>query len=323
LDDPKTIRDFLVKVETPAFLHNLYVLTYCDTSSVHPDAWSAWKATLLQKLYERALDMLQKPYREAAALSRGGDMQLALLPALERILPPAEAAAYAETLGENYLAAHTAEEVALHARLLREAEGAGFGVHVRSKPTHWEITVAARDEKALLCRIAGALAHFDLSILTAKIYTLGGGKAVDRFWVAIPDPERAYTADSLRARLLETLASGFRLGRAELAALRARLRLRQRALVETGETPNVLISNDISDDFTVLDVTCRDQIGLLFQVALVLSEMGVDVHGAVLTTEADKAIDSFYVTTDEGARIDDAERRRAIVLAIERELAVP
>jgi [protein-PII] uridylyltransferase len=51
LDDPKTIRDFLVKVETPAFLHNLYVLTYCDTSSVHPDAWSAWKANLLQKLY--------------------------------------------------------------------------------------------------------------------------------------------------------------------------------------------------------------------------------------------------------------------------------
>jgi [protein-PII] uridylyltransferase len=329
LDDPKTIRDFLVKVETPAFLHNLYVLTYCDTSSVHPDAWSAWKATLLQKLYERALDMLQRPYREAAAMSRGGeDMQVALLPALERVLPPGEAAAYAEMLGENYLAAHTAEEVALHAGLLREAagrqaEGAGFGVHVRSKPTHWEITVAARDQKALLCRIAGALAHLDLSIITAKIYTLGGGKAVDRIWVAIPDPERAYTADSLRVRLLDTLASGFRLDRAELAALRARLRLRQRALVDTGETPNVLISNDISDDFTVLDVTCRDQIGLLFQVALVLSEMGVDVHGAVLTTEADKAIDSFYVTTDDGARVDGAERCRAIVLAIERELAVP
>lgn len=322
LDDPKTIRDFLVKVETPAFLHNLYVLTYCDTSSVHPDAWSAWKATLLQKLYERALDMLQRPYREAAGQERGGeDMHAALLAALERVMPPGEAAAYAETLGENYLAAHTAEEAALHAGLVREAEESGFGAHVRARHTHWEITVAARDEKALLCRIAGALAHLDLSILTAKIYTLGGGKAVDRFWVAIPDPERAHSVESLRARILETLSSGFRLDRAELAALRARLRLRQRTLVETGETPNVLISNDISDDFTVLDVTCRDQIGLLFQVALVLSEMGVDVQGAVLTTEADKAIDSFYVTADDGARIDDAERRRAIVLALERELA--
>jgi [protein-PII] uridylyltransferase len=122
---------------------------------------------------------------------------------------------------------------------------------------------------------------------------------------------------------METLSSGFRLGRPEFAALRARLQLRQRALVDTGETPKVLISNDISDDFTVLDVTCRDQIGLLFQVSLVLSEMGVDVHGAVLSTEADKAIDSFYVTTDAGARIDDAAHRRAIVLAIERELGAP
>lgn len=319
LDDPKTIRDFLVKVETPVFLHNLYVLTYCDTSSVHPDAWSAWKATLLQRLYERALDTLQRPYREKPALPRDSeDLRAALV---RGGVPEAEIEAYIGTLGENYLAAHNAEEIALHAGLLREAGEGGFGVHVRTRPTHWEITVAARDEKALLRRIAGALAHLDLSILTAKIYTLGGGKAVDRFWVAIPDPERAYTADSLRARLLEALASGLRFDRADLAEIRARLRLRQCAAVDTGEAPNVLISNDISDDFTVLDVTCRDQIGILFQVALVLSEMDVDVHGAVLTTEADKAIDSFYVTDGSGARIADAERLRGIASAIERELA--
>jgi [protein-PII] uridylyltransferase len=319
LDDPKTIRDFLTKVGTPAFLHNLYVLTYCDTSSVHPDAWSAWKATLLQKLYESALETLQQPYREAQArrLPGGDELQTALA----RVLPPDEIAAHLRSLGENYLAAHSAEEVALHAGLLREIGGeGGFGAHVRARATHWEITVAARDEKALLCRIAGCLAHLNLSILTAKIYTLGGEKVVDRFWVAIPE-EGAFTADSLRARLLQVLSSGFRLDRAELRALRDRLRLRHRAPVETGEAPKVLISNDISDAFSVLDVTCRDQIGILFQVALVLSEMGIDVHGAVLTTEADKAMDSFYVTAEGGGKVTDAARCASIALALESELA--
>ena len=318
LDDPKTIRDFLTKVGTPAFLHNLYVLTYCDTSSVHPDAWSAWKATLLQKLYESALRTLLQPYQEAQA-QRLPDPD-GLQAALSRVLPPDEATAHLRALGENYLAAHGAEEVALHAGLLREAATTGFGVHVRARPTHWEITVAARDEKALLCRIAGALAHLDLSILTAKIYTLGGEKVVDRFWVALP-AEAEVTADSLRAKLLRQLGSAHRLDRAELRALRDRFRLRQRAHVDTGASPKVLISNDISDAFTVLDITCRDQIGILFQVALVLSEMGLDVHGAVLTTEADKALDSFYVTAGDGGKIIDTARCATIAAALERELA--
>jgi [protein-PII] uridylyltransferase len=318
LDDPKTIRDFLTKVDTPAFLHNLYVLTYCDTSSVHPDAWSAWKATLLQKLYESALETLQQPYREAQARRLPAEEELQA--ALGRVLPPAEIEGHIASLGENYLAAHSAEEIALHAGLLRETGEGGFGVHVRARSTHWEITVAARDEKALLCRIAGCLAHLNLSILTARIYTLGGEKVVDRFWVAIPQ-EEAPSADALRARLLKELASRFRLDRDELRALRARFRLRQRAFVDTGATPNVLISNDLSDAFSVLEITCRDQIGTLFQVALVLSEMNLDVHGAVLTTEADKAMDSFYVTEEDGGKITDAARRASIASALESELA--
>jgi [protein-PII] uridylyltransferase len=318
LDDPKTIRDFLTKAGTPAFLHNLYVLTYCDTSSVHPDAWSAWKAALLQKLYESALQTLMQPYREAQARRLPGEEELQA--ALARALSPGEIANHLRSLGENYLAAHTAEEVALHAGLLREAAAGGFGVHVRARSTHWEITVAARDETALLCRIAGSLAHLNLSILTAKIYTLGGENVVDRFWVAIPE-EDACTAATLRERLLREFAAGFRLDRAGLRALRDRFRLTQRAVVDTGAAPKVLISNDISDTFTVLDVTCRDQIGILFQVALVLSEMGLDIHGAVLTTEADKATDSFYVTAEGGDKITDEARCASLAVALERELA--
>lgn len=324
LDDPKTIRDFLTKVETPVFLHNLYVLTYCDTSSVHPDAWSAWKASLLQKLYESALQTLQRPYREAQQatfeLSARQPGEEELRAALARVIPEGEVAAHIANLGENYLAAHSVEEAALHAGLLREAESAGYGVHVRVRATHWEVTVAAPNEKALLCRIAGALAHLDLSILTAKIYTLGGQKAVDRFWVAVPRKE-GLTADSLRSSLLQELTARFRLDREELRALRDRFRLRTRTLVDTGTTPNVLISNELSDAFTVLDVTCRDQIGILFQVALVLSELGLDVHGAVLTTEADKVLDSFYVTEENGAKLTDPARCAHVAETLKRELA--
>jgi [protein-PII] uridylyltransferase len=317
LDDPKTIRDFMTKVDTPDMLHKLYVLTYCDTSSVHPDAWSAWKATLLQKLYEKTLETLLLPYREAQARRVPGEDELRA--ALQRVIPVADIEAHIESLGENYLAAHSVEEVAVHAGLLQKAALEGYGVHVMAKATHWEITLATRDEKALLCRISGALAHLNLSILTARIYTLGGGKVIDRFWVAIPEEGR-YTADLLRDRLLGEMKSDFRLGRAELRDLRSYHRMRTRG-VETFTEPKVLISNEISDTLTVLDLTCRDQIGILFQVALVLNEMGLNVHGAVLTTEADRALDSFYITAEAGGKVTDPAHCEAIVGAIEAELS--
>lgn len=321
LDDPRTIRDFLMKVDSPALLRNLYVLTYCDISSVHPDAWSAWKAVLLAQLYESALQTMLRPYQDAQGARRErvpGEDELHA--ALAPVLPAGGIAAYVDTLGENYLAAHTAGEVALHAGLLEEAATAGHGVHVRARSTHWEITVAAIDEKALLYRIAGALTRLDLSILSARIYTLGGGKAVDRFWVGIPG-EDDVTVASLREALLRELASDLRLHRQELRALRDRYRLRQRTILDTGTQPKVLISNELSDFFTVLDVTCRDQIGILFQVALVFSELGLNVHGAVLTTEADKVLDSFYVTDEDGAKVTDVARCALIVETLERELA--
>ena len=60
--------------------------------------------------------------------------------------------------------------------------------------------------------------------------------------------------------------------------------------------PAVSFSNAISDNFSTVDLTCSDRIGLLFQVTKVFSDLKLDVHGAILTTEADKAMDAFYIT---------------------------
>ncbi len=217
---------------------------------------------------------------------------------------------------------HSAEDIALHADLLKATTDGGFGVNVANKPTHWEITVAAQDEKALLCRIAGTLAHLGLSILSARIYTLGGGRVLDRFWVALPE-KSSQTPTTLRQTLLEEFHKHFQLGREELRELRRHYRSRAGYGVggETYVEPRVLVSNDISDAFTVVDVTCPDQIGTLFQVTLVLSELGLNVHGAVLTTEADKAIDAFYITAEDGSKISGERLREKIILTLERELA--
>jgi [protein-PII] uridylyltransferase len=318
LDDPKTIRDFITKVETPATLHKLYVLTYCDVSSVHPDAWNSWKASLLQKLYESALAEMQRPF-QAVLDSKSFEDQL--IENVSKRVSEQEVRSHLEMLPRQYASSTSPEDIALHMGLLASLGAARFAARVVERNTHLEITVAAEDDDALLSRIAGTLTHLGFSILSARIFTRVDGKAIDKFWVGIPEGHRP-SAQALEARLIGELEENFKLSREELHELRARFKPRSvfGKVRELPMVPTVAFTNDVSDNFSTVDITCTDRIGLLFQVTKVFSDLKLNVHGATLTTEADKAMDSFYVTDAANRKLVDAELIDLIVTTLISEL---
>ena len=85
--------------------------------------------------------------------------------------------------------------------------------------------------------------------------------------------------------------------------------------------PAVTFDNAISDNFSTVDLTCNDRIGLLFQVTKVFSDLKLDVHGAILTTEADKAMDAFYITDGANKKIEDAQLIDLIVSTLIKDLS--
>jgi [protein-PII] uridylyltransferase len=319
LDDPKTIRDFITKVETPATLHKLYVMTYCDVSSVHPDAWSSWKASLLRRLYELALTEMQSPF-QAVLESRGLEDQL--IENVSKRVSEAEVRRHLELLPRQYASSTTAEDIVTHINLLSTLESQKFNARILERQTHWEVTVVANDDDALLCAIAGAMAHLEFSILSARIFTRVDGKAIDKFWVTVPGGGKQGST-ALEQRLIKELEKNFRLSMAELSELRTRLKPKSAfgKVRDIPMKPTVAFSNAISDSFSTVDLTCSDRIGLLYQAAKVFSDLRLDVHGAILTTEADKAMDAFYVTDGDNKKIDNAELIDLIVTTLIKELS--
>jgi [protein-PII] uridylyltransferase len=147
------------------------------------------------------------------------------------------------------------------------------------------------------------------------------GKVIDKFWVAIPEGRRP-APSALEDRLVRELEENFKLSREELHELRARFKPRNDfwKVREMPIKPECHFSNAISDNFSTLDITCSDRIGLLFQVTKVFSDLKLVVHGAVLTTEADKAMDSFYVTDSANRKLVDAELIDLIATTLTSEL---
>ncbi len=319
LGDPKTIRDFIAKVETPATLHKLYVLTYCDVSSVHPDAWSNWKASLLQKLYNLALEAMQTPM-EAAISKR--DLQEMLIENISKRFSEQEVRTHLELLPGHYANSTSPEEIIQHIQLISTLGKQKFNAQVFATNTHWEVTIVAADDVALLCGIAGTMAHLELSILSSHIYTRIDGVAIDKFQVSV-SARNKFTPESLKKKLCEELEKNFRLSREELFTLQKKFKTgfqfgKRKELPVAAE---IFFSNTISDSFSTVDFTCKDRLGLLYQVTKVFSELRLNVHGAVLTTEADKAMDSFYITDMHEEKIVGQEMIDKIITTLKIELS--
>jgi [protein-PII] uridylyltransferase len=320
LDDPKTIRDFLTKIDTPALLQKLYVLTYCDVSSTNPDAWTDWKSSLLQKLFQRSMAELQRPFQPNLP-ERSLEDELVQL-ASNRI-PEAMLRSHLQSLPHQYSSSISPEEVVNHIQALQSIGEGVYKSSVVARPTHWEVTVFAQDEKGLLAAIAGALASLELSILTARIFTRSDGKVIDRFWLSPPEPHGRLSPHELETRLSGLLNRRFVLSDNDLRDLQSRT-LKRSAYARFQDPhakPEIDFTNSVSERFSTIDVTCNDRIGLLAQVTRALGEVGISVHGAILTTEADKAIDAFYITDSDGRKIEDEAHIAEVIKKLQRALS--
>ena len=70
----------------------------------------------------------------------------------------------------------------------------------------------------------------------------------------------------------------------------------------------VNVDQEASDFFTVVEVGGPDRLGLLFDLARIFSDLGLDVHVAKVATYGPRVVDVFYVRDEQGQKLLDAER---------------
>jgi [protein-PII] uridylyltransferase len=74
----------------------------------------------------------------------------------------------------------------------------------------------------------------------------------------------------------------------------------------------VTIDNRTSEQYTVVDVFTQDRVGLLFAITYTLFKLELRIHIARITTNADQALDVFYVSDRAGNKITDLAAQREL-----------
>ena len=317
IDNAKTISDFVAVVQSPERLRMLLVLTGADIDAVGPGIWNAWKETLLSELYYRALERMemtggQPLERRTARVERAKErLRDALADWDAEVLDAYVARGYPD----YWVAFDTATQVR-HFELMRAADAEGRRLHVETIPVAargaTELLVYAPDHAGLFARIAGAIAIAGASIVDAKAVTLANSMALDTFFLQDINGkpfDEAERLERLRQRVAAALSG-------QIYPAREFARKRRAALPSrTGVfkvQPAVIVDNDASRTHTVLEVNGRDRVGFLYDVTSTLTELGLQISSAHVSTFGERAVDVFYVKDVFGLKIDDPAKLRRI-----------
>jgi [protein-PII] uridylyltransferase len=307
IDDPKTIADFVAQVQSPERLRLLLCLTVADIRAVGPTVWNGWKGGLLRELYQRTEDVMLGGMAEARNF-RVQAAQEALRAELAKAQwPSADIDAH---LARGYPTYWTSFDIATHlrhARLVREAETSHAPLTVDSRVDSFrsvtEITVYTSDHPGLFSQIAGAMAVSGANIVDAKIVTLANGMALDTFWIQDSDGG-AFDSSSKLAKLsayIEQVLSGrMRLDK-ELAARKGKLPTRAAVFKVP---PRVLVDNKASSTYTLIEVNGRDRPGLLYDLTAAMTQLGLQIASAHISTYGERVVDVFYVKDVFGLKVE-------------------
>ncbi|MEO2066045.1 MAG: [protein-PII] uridylyltransferase, partial [Desulfurobacteriaceae bacterium] len=74
----------------------------------------------------------------------------------------------------------------------------------------------------------------------------------------------------------------------------------------------VKIDNKTSEDFTIVEVSTYDRLGVLYMITKVLIEQETRLRRAIIATEGNRVIDSFYITDINYRKIEDQEKLKRI-----------
>ncbi len=322
IGDPKTLGDFVDRVQSPERLKLLLVLTVADIRAVGPSVMNGWKAALLRELYHRAIEVMS-----GGLTVERQDARVATAQAAARLLLPdfseQEFTTFAGRGYPFYWLSFDAETHARHARLMREAEasGAPLSVEKRVDPHRavTEITLYTADHPGLFSRIAGALAVSGANIVDARIMTMSNGMALDTFCVQDLAGRPFDRPDKLArlAVIFENALSGDLKPHRELARPPA---FPSRTQVFT-VVPRVLVDNKASRSHTVIEVNGRDRPGLLHEVTRELTRLNLQISSAKISTYGEKVVDVFYVKNLFGHKVEQPAKLSEIRQTLEAVLA--
>ena len=317
LDDPEVIAEFANIVKTTSNLDALFLFTFADSNATSPDGWTGWKESLMLQLHTATRNFLEGG-REKYSSKLDADRRTLReeVIAIMREDYHADVRHHFEQMPAAAFSFRQAAQIVTQVRtvrhfLQREAETSDPHASCikwidQPEKGYTELVLATRDKPLLLEKICCALASEQINILSADLFTRQDGIVVNIFRVCTTNFEPV-SAASTRKRFLDTFEA---ILIAEIYDPEKYLRRKVNFLKprsDHGITVPVraYVSNEMHPTCTTVEIQGLDRIGLLHDLFHTVNQHGLNTAHARICTDKGMAMDTLYITTQDGKKIEN------------------
>lgn len=309
LADPEMLAQCALIIKNPLQLDLLVLLSFADMMATGPRARQKWYDAPVLDLYERVNHLLEKGEPSPQAIAeRIEQVRIQVGRQVEDLINSDELQVYFEQFAPRYLLSMPPGAIARHLRMEWQLEHSNesFLWEASISDGSAEVILISRETPGLLAKAAGILTLRNLNIISAQVFAKENGVVLLIFQCRSPeDGARKVDWDSAREDMRRVLQ-----GKASLAyriAAHAAKQGYDRAL--SRQSPSrVLIDNESSQIYTILEVYTTDRVGLLYTITWTLWELQVRIYVAKITTRVDQVADVFYIKTMQGDKVTDPEQ---------------
>jgi len=325
--DPEVLLQFNHDVGSPDALRMLYVLTAADITAVGPTTWNDWKAELITGFYDRSMIWLsgksylfEEPARRQQIISEMRQLNG------KNLEPEDELAIRLQPFPIHYLLSTPAPRIAADLDVIEHRKPDDISVESNYDPetrtVEYRVITSEAVGTGCFHKLTGVLSAKRMEILSAQICTSQDGIIVDSYRVR--DYDHDGEAPQFRRDEIATAIRRALRGELDVESL---FRTRQRFAPNVLQGPvadlpiRVVVDNESSDKYTVVDVFAHDRPGLLYHITRSLFELELSVVLARISTHFDQVVDVFYVTDARGAKIREGQRLKHVRDELEQRLA--
>ncbi len=290
-------------------LSMLYLLSVADSKATGPSAWSDWKASLMEELYLKVSTYLdQSPHEidDTVIHQKQGvewlrEQVRTLLQGIDdlKIDPQTLSSDYILTFSPEVIAGHVLTQRDNYQRIRQKSL-----IIAEQSDEDWSLLIMTRDRAGLLAKICGVMALNNLLVVKAQIFTWGDGTVVDVINVrstnglSFAERDWADLNEQLNLAIEHRIGLSHRLY-SKLASTNGRVQL-------VGDVSSkVVVDNDSSDKFTIIEVYAADQPAQLYHITQAMADFGLNIHKAYIATEVEQLIDVFYALDSTGKKLID------------------
>ncbi|MCP5014318.1 MAG: [protein-PII] uridylyltransferase [Ketobacter sp.] len=310
VSDPDVIHEFACKVSDQIRLDYLHALTVADICATNPKLWNGWRGALLRQLYaetRRALRRgLENPGNREDWIEETKERAMALLS--NHNFKEADVTALWDYLGDDYFLRETYGDVARHTEAILNHADSDEPLVLLGKTDERnyqgaaEVFIYTQDAPNLFAATVAALNQLNLSIADAKIITSSTGFSLDTY-IILEENGSHIGDDPARVQQIQTkLRKALKDPSKYPEIVHKRM---PRALKHFNIPTEVIISNDIEKEYTILELVALDRPGLLAEVGCIFLENNMLIQNARIATLGERVEDVFYITDHNGDMIKD------------------